>query len=59
MIRMRLSDEELFRIVPAAEGGLAPISDATIERRLDEAERRALRDAAPAYPELLEHPEVM
>lgn len=55
----RLSDEELFHFVPAAEGGIAPIGDDTLIRRLDEAERRALRDAAPAYPDLLKHPELM
>lgn len=38
---------------------IEPIGDDTLIQRLAEAERRALRDAAPAYPELLEHPEVM
>lgn len=56
MIVRRLSDEELFHIGPT---GIEPISDATLERRLSEAERRALREIAPKYPELLEHPEVM
>lgn len=53
----RLSDVELFHI--RGPEGIEPISDATLEWRLNEAERRALREAMPAYPELLEHPEVM
>jgi hypothetical protein len=54
----RLTDEELFHIGPQ---GIYAISDETLELRLNEAERRALqmRQAAPAYPELLEHPECM
>lgn len=46
----------LFRIGP---DGLEAISDETLNQRLNEAELRQLRAAAPAYPELLEHPEVM
>lgn len=57
MIPGRLSDVELFHI--RGDDGLEPISDATIDRRLNEAELRALRAAVPAYPELIEHPEVM
>lgn len=57
MIR-RLSSEELFHIGP---DGLEPISDATLERRLNEVERLALREAAPllSVPELPENSEDM
>lgn len=56
MIARRLPTEELFRIGP---GGLQEISDETLTQRLNEAELRQLRAAAPAYPDLVEHPEVM
>lgn len=56
MTTRRLSTEELFGVGP---GGLQEISDETLDQRLNEAELRQLRAAAPAYPELLEHPEVM
>jgi hypothetical protein len=40
----RLTAEELFHIGP---NGLEEISDETLERRLDEAERRALEQMSP------------
>lgn len=52
----RLRYDELFRVGP---GGLQEISDETLNQRLNEAELRALRAVVPAYPELIEHPEVM
>lgn len=53
---MRLTDEELFDIGP---GGLEDIGDATLTRRLDEAEQRSLRRGykAAVAEEMLQTPE--
>lgn len=51
-----LAFEELFHL--GGPTGIREISDETLNQRLNEAERRALRQAQPIYPDLLEHPEV-
>lgn len=54
----RLSDVELFHVRGAE--GLEPISDETLSRRLDAAERRALQGYAEAVSEeMLRCPEAV
>jgi len=54
----RLSDAELFHI--RGRDGLEPISDETLSRRLDAAERQAMQGYAEAVrEELLQMPEAV